>query len=364
MLLLTVISVSLSLIASEALVRFIYKNEIVLFPRYHTAANYGEFIIRRLRPNTVFWHTSIDGTWKFVTNSQGFRDERDWHYDKPKGRLRILSLGDSHTEGFEVRQEHTFSAVIERFLKNKGVDAEILNAGISGFGTAESLAFLETEGIRYRPDIVVLGLYANDYQDNIKAGLFRVDRGKLVVVKREHTPGVKILDVINAIPVLRWLSENSYFYNFALNTIWESAKQMLLHEAEGRIATEYAIQKGDISGVEKELMRVLLKRMYEFCNARGIKLIILDIPALSAENQFVSSILDDVRNDVRGASHKLIESVEILGRYRNLTEIHVPHGHNHISEFTHTMLGTATASVILTLIPSAHRSQDATSVTR
>ena len=37
--------------------------------------------------------------------------------EKPDGGFRVLSLGDSHTVGFEVRQEHTFSEVLERFLR-------------------------------------------------------------------------------------------------------------------------------------------------------------------------------------------------------------------------------------------------------
>ena len=52
--------------------------------------------------------------------------------------------------------------------------AEAINAGVSGFGTAEALAFLENEG-HYRPDVVVLGFYANDFEDNLKAGLFALD---------------------------------------------------------------------------------------------------------------------------------------------------------------------------------------------
>ena len=346
------ISVLLSLLTAEGVVRFFYKNQIVLFPRYHTSAHYGDFVLRRLRPNTVFWHSSVDGSWKFISNAQGFRDERDYHYEKPRGRLRVLSLGDSHTEGFEVRQGHTFSAAIERFLNSRGIDAEVLNAGISGFGTAEELVFLESEGVRYQPDIVVLGFFANDLEDNIKAGLFKLQKGKLVVAKHEHVPGVKILDVIDAIPLMRWLSENSYLYSFALNTVWERAKAILLSEAEVAATTEYAVATESISDIKKELMAALLRRMYEFCDKRGIKLIVLDIPSTSIYKQFHSSIPEDIKAIVRHASHRFIDSEEVLGKYRNVVEIHVPHGHRHISEFTHATLGVAAASEIMTLTHS------------
>ena len=48
----------------EFVVRGLYKDETVLFPRYHTDARYGEFSLLKMRPNSEFWHTSIDGSWK------------------------------------------------------------------------------------------------------------------------------------------------------------------------------------------------------------------------------------------------------------------------------------------------------------
>src|SRR5438874_1371459 len=105
----------------------------------------------------------------------------------PTGTLRVLSLGDSHTQGYEVRQEATFSAVLERYLRSHGVRAEVLNAGVSGYSTAEELAFLENEGYRYQPDVVVVAFYANDFEDNLKADLFGLDKGRLVEHKHERS---------------------------------------------------------------------------------------------------------------------------------------------------------------------------------
>jgi hypothetical protein len=131
--------VALSLGIGEILARVVFKNT-VLFPRYHSAAQYGEYTLRRIRPDTTFWHTSPDGSWEFRINAQGFRDDHDYVHAKPPGTLRILVLGDSHTAGFEVSQEATFPEVAERYLRLRGARAEVLNTGISGFGTAEQLA--------------------------------------------------------------------------------------------------------------------------------------------------------------------------------------------------------------------------------
>ena len=206
----------------------IFFGGIVLYPRYHTEAVYGDFVLRRLRPNMVFWHRSQSGSWKFVTNAQGFRDTEDYEYDKPEGQLRIISLGDSNTQGFEVRQDATFPEVIERMLIYRGIPAQVLNTGISGFGTAEELVFLENEGIKYDPDVVVLGIYANDFSDNLKAGLFTLANDELVVTKTVHAPGVRVLNAINVVTLLRWLSENSYLYSLSMNAVWDTAKRLLL----------------------------------------------------------------------------------------------------------------------------------------
>ena len=144
--------------------RLLFGNQILLIPRYHTSAHYGEFTIRRLRPNIQFWHTDPDGSWKFVTNSQGFRSNEDFHLEKPPGAFRVMALGDSTTEGFEVRQNYTYPAVLERYLKKNGIQAEVFNTGVSGFGTAEELIYLENEGIKYKPDAVVLGFFGNDFR--------------------------------------------------------------------------------------------------------------------------------------------------------------------------------------------------------
>jgi len=48
------------------------KNRAVPFPRYHTDYRYGQYMIRGIRPGVEFWHTSVDGSWKVVSNSRVF----------------------------------------------------------------------------------------------------------------------------------------------------------------------------------------------------------------------------------------------------------------------------------------------------
>lgn len=339
---LLVISLGVALLGAELVVRLTIADEIVLFPRYHAAARYGEYTLRRLRPDSTFWHTSADGRWKFETNSRGFREIREFDYDKPQGLIRILSLGDSHTQGFEVRQEQTFSAVAQRCLRARGIRAEVINTGISGFSTAEELVFLEQEGVRYDPDFVVVGFYGNDFRDNVKAGLFDLEHGELVVRERKHTPGVRVLAVHNEIALLRWLSEHSYLYSLALNTAWETAKKLL----QLRSVAEYAIPVGAVENFQQDLVMALFERMRRFTREKGIRLVVLDIPRLPENGRLVSSVADDLAAGLAANSDAFLHSRDVLGDTQDLSQLHVPHGHRHISEYTHRAFGAAIAERI------------------
>ena len=336
----------------ELVVRIAFKQQTVLFPRYHTDYHYGEYTLRGIRPASEFWHTSADGSWRFVTNNRGLRDSRNFAYEKQPGVVRVLSLGDSHTQGYEVRQEATFSAVLERYLESHSVRAQVLNAGVSGFSTAEELAYLVSEGHRYKPDVVVVGFYANDLGDNLKAGLFALDeKGRVVNEKRSYLPGVKIQNVIYAIPGVRWLSENSYLYSLAFNGTWYFFKERL--EKSAKFESAVGSSAGS-SKYEIDLALALLERMGRFCHERNIRLIVVDIPARPGPYRFEASIPERMRNQLAASGIEVLDSRDLLGALDGAAEFHVPNGHNHISELTHALIGARLGERIA---PRAHAQQ-------
>jgi lysophospholipase L1-like esterase len=339
----------LALVLGEVLVRAVFADSNVLFPRYHTDYRYGKYTLRGVRPSAVFRHTSVDGQWTFVTNSRGFRNAREVAYEKPAGTLRLLSVGDSHTQGYEVRQAYTYTAVAERTLAARlgappgGVEA--INAGVSGWSTAEALAFVENEGVRYQPDAVVLGFYGNDFEDNLKAGLFALGPdGQLVEKKHEHIPGVKIQNALYRMAPVRWLSENSYFYSLFFNAVWEHFKALAAKAARQAAPTEYAVASRDgPSRHELALAEALILRLDAFCKARGIRLIVADIPRRPGPQRFAASIPPEMAARLHAAGVELVGSAPLLAAYDGVAEMHVPNGHQHISEFTHTLIGVEIA---------------------
>ncbi len=356
---------SISLICAlgfgEIIVRWLYRDETVLFPRYHTDYQYGRYTIRGNRPNAEFWHTSVDGSWRFSTNSKGFRNATEFAYAKPANTMRILSIGDSHTQGHEVRQDSTFSAVLERYLNHNKIRAEVINAGVSGFGTAEELVFLENEGFKYQPDVVVLGFFANDFEDNLKAGLFDLDgRGHLVELKRQHIPGVQIQNFIYEVPAVKWLSENSYFYSLLFNGMWNYFKAKLTVRAMQQAAAtagplpaapdhfEFAVPTMRTPSNRQVLLAAaLIDRMRRFCNERAIRLIIIDIPTRLGPHRYGSSLLPALRAKIKEPNVEYVISSSLLQDFEGAVETHQPHGYYHISEFTHALIGTAIGRKII-----------------
>lgn len=342
----------------EIAVRMLFSDTTVLFPRYHSEYQYGPYRLRGSRPGETYWHSSIDGRWKFITNSKGLRDTREFAYDKPPGTDRILSLGDSHTQGYEVRQEATFSAVLERYLSSQGRKVEVLNAGVSGFSNAEQLAYLENEGVRYKPDLVVLGFFANDFEDNLKAGLFDLDeKGQLIDKKSEHIPGVKIQNFIYAVPGVRWLSENSHFYSVVFNGLWVYFKFKLNEQAGsqvGRQAPEFAISTHmEHSDKEIALAAALIERMKRFCDQRGIRFILVDIPNPFPDERyrFASSLPRPFRDRLHADGVEIVDSEQLLRPYAGSVEVHVPHGYQHLSEFGHALVGSEIGKRLLDSAP-------------
>jgi lysophospholipase L1-like esterase len=339
-------STLISLVVAEFAVRWTLADKIVLFPRYFAAANYDGVTLRRMVPNSKFWHTSIDGSWEFRINAQGFRDDQNYEYEKPAGRRRILVLGDSITEGYEVRQNSTFAKVLEHRLREKGIDAQVMNTGVSGFGTAEELMFLEHEGVKYHPDAIVVAFFANDFEDNVRSGLYELKNGKLVVDKTQYAPGVRPIKIMNVVPGASWLSQNSYLFSLFVNTVWETAKNALSAVTREQVITEYAVRVSEVNQYEQQLVVALLNRMKAVAHAANIPLVVVDIPNPdpSAPKRWSPSIPQAlVPSIVSACDIFLPPSTYMAGVQGNA---HVPHGHHHITEQTHEAIAKALALVL------------------
>ena len=119
--------------------------------------------------NIPDWSATTNGR-RLTINSKGLRD-REHSYDKPKGTKRILVLGDSFAWGYGVADHEIFTKRLQHLLRQKPISPtdryEVINTGVSGWGTDQEYLFLQQEGFEYSPDVVVVAFFiVNDIQNN------------------------------------------------------------------------------------------------------------------------------------------------------------------------------------------------------
>lgn len=169
------------LLGATAIIVLLGEGAFRLAERTHCRDQMGGFVVRNRawgwghRPGAHGWAQGCSEgkpEWRTYTriNGRGLRD-RDIPHERAGG-FRVLVLGDSFTAGMQVEQEATFVKLLERRLAASapaGSRVEVLNAGVSGWGTDNALLFFQNEGWKYRPDLVLLAFCTvNDVWENTR----------------------------------------------------------------------------------------------------------------------------------------------------------------------------------------------------
>jgi hypothetical protein len=108
---------------------------------------------------------SVFGSKILNSNSKGLRGKEEYQYERAAGKQRMVVLGDSFTFGEEVSDDETYSHDLQSSLPG----TEILNLGVQGYGHDQMLMYLKEEGVKYHPDVVVLGFAYLDIYRNIES---------------------------------------------------------------------------------------------------------------------------------------------------------------------------------------------------
>ncbi len=117
------------------------------------------------RPDLDLTTETLLGTVRFRTNADGLVPS-DAHREKPPGALRVMLFGDSMLVGRWLPQEETYSARLESILRERGLPADVVNAGVQGHSTDQALLLMQRWVPAYRPDVVIYGSTLNDLGGN------------------------------------------------------------------------------------------------------------------------------------------------------------------------------------------------------
>jgi acyl-CoA thioesterase-1 len=190
----------------------------------------------------------------------------------PERPVRIVALGDSLTAGHGLGADNTFPAKLNAALKAKGINAIVINAGVSGDtanGGLDRLAWSVPKGTHG----VILELGANDMLRGIDPKITKAALGKtldrlavrhipvlLAGMKAAPNMGPDFVRAFDAIYPALAASHRVVFYPFFLAGVAGDAK---LNQADGMHPTADGVDKivaGILPKVEKLIARARTAR--------------------------------------------------------------------------------------------------------
>lgn len=124
----------------------------------------------RYMPHTTATFRHPDGRATVVRiNGDGWNSVKpDYALHKQPGTLRIAVVGDSYVHGAFVETKDGFPDVIERELTASGYKVEVLRFGMDGAPLSQYLHMLRQEVRRYKPDLVLVQLIHNDFDESYR----------------------------------------------------------------------------------------------------------------------------------------------------------------------------------------------------
>jgi hypothetical protein len=119
-----------------------------------------------LEPGASFLNPMQESTVSVTYNSRGWRDTEHTE-DNQDNVTRLLVLGDSYMDAYSVSAEDATPKQLQQLALDNKNEIEVINLGVGGYGTLQEYLVFRDIGIKYQPDIVLLGFYLyNDVRNN------------------------------------------------------------------------------------------------------------------------------------------------------------------------------------------------------
>ncbi len=159
------------------------------------------------RPNEVISLKAAEYSFERKTNSEGLSDI-EWNLEKDTNEIRLLTLGDSFTEGDGCDFDSSYPKVLSTLLQKEfpNLKVNVMNAGASGSDPWFEYKKFNDLLLKYKPDIV---LYTNGSNDML---FDHLNYGGFERFAADST-------VKNKVPKHKWLGlyEVSYMFRLLIN---------------------------------------------------------------------------------------------------------------------------------------------------
>lgn len=121
-------------------------------------------------PNQIVNRDYDEFSYTFTTNSIGLRDI-EFHPHKSKNTFRLLTIGDSFTEGVGTTNDSILPIQLRKILKNnQGTQYEVWNAGVAGSDVIYCYKLFGDKLLDFNLDLVLLIINSSDITDIILRG--------------------------------------------------------------------------------------------------------------------------------------------------------------------------------------------------
>lgn len=144
------------------------------------------------RPDAILY----DGL--FTINSLSMRARREYDRQPAEDSLRIALFGDSYVASDEVNNEEAWGYILEKLLMEAGVNAEVLNFGVGGYGMGQAFLRWQKQGKDFSPDIVIFVFQPENLDRNVNVFRLLYVQGGVVYSKPRFILEGESLALINS----------------------------------------------------------------------------------------------------------------------------------------------------------------------
>jgi lysophospholipase L1-like esterase len=246
----------------------------------------------------------------YVPVTQNANGHRGKYYGPVKsiGKYRILALGDSFTEGVQVKEEELLSARLEKM----DPDVEALNAGVGGYGTVQEYLYLIRDGLTLRPDLVLLMFYENDLSDNCLSYYPGFGPRPYAILRNDEIQIIERLDYqefrkfIIPVPLWTFLNRHSYLYYFVNVNIYQQIFTNRMRKLQ-----ELDLEKTRGCG-RYEIFYKIVQRTKDLLSTKGIEFAVVLIPTREDVERGKSPTLEPILKFCREQS---LSCLSLLNRF-------------------------------------------------
>jgi len=275
-------------------------------------------------------------------NSDGIRvgDHQTVFSPKPAiGVLRIALFGDSFTHGAEVRFSETWGRFLEEDLESAGSQVEVLNFGVNGYGMDQAFLRWKKDGVKFSPDIVVMGLQLENLGRNVNIiralynprsaapfskPRFRLNDGQLELFNQPAVPPSNIIQRMVDIDSWELMEyEGAYDSRNYVERFWQKSKFVTYLLELARRTWEDRKSEADAVVKEAELALAIIRSFSESAKASDARFFVVHLPkrgeietVLSGDVQIGEGLLGII-----ASKHEYIETMPGMLEYLSMSSI-------------------------------------------